>query len=629
MEKGITGFTRNSKATVFAITLSACLSAQIFSARGQILYVAFNGNVTQLRLVNADGTGDTALATPFSNASFPAWSRDRGLLAVTATDPARPSQITLNAFTFDPVTHAIKNITNFQDNSNAGKYTTTFAYHKAFSPDRQFIAVNSIINSGGGGSSTDTPILQIFRADGSSGSLATVHVGLNKDGIHHDGEGVSWSPTQNVLALPVKWDAPLQSGGCCGEATAIFIAQPVTNGGSARQLTFPHADSDFQSYTYAEHDYQPRFSPDGTAVAYVRSFQIAYVANGGIPSPNVESLHIINANTGADTEVLRLAQGQYIEAIDWSPDGTQLVFDAGQQASSSDIPAQVVQPGTDKIFVVNINGSGLRRLAGAGSGEPAWAPGGAAGHRGDFNGDGWPDYALLDPSNHTTALWSLQNNVLKGGAYGPTLPAGWTLACIADVDVNGKLDYVLFNPATRQTAIWYLSGSFGNVLDHGALGPSLQPGWALIAVADMDQDGKPDYVLFNPTTRQTAVWFLNGTALKGGAFGPTLPAGWNLIDVNDFDANSKPDFVLFNGSSRQSAIWYLNGTALDHGVLGPSLSAGWTLQGTADFDRDGKPDFLLEESSTRRTAIWYLDGALLRTGAFGPTLPTGYSLVSP
>ena len=35
----------------------------------------------------------------------------------------------------------------------------------------------------------------------------------------------------------------------------------------------------------------------------------------------------------------------------------------------------------------------------------------------DFNGDGSPDYAI----------WYLNNNVLIGTAYGPTLPAGWSL----------------------------------------------------------------------------------------------------------------------------------------------------------------------------------------------------------
>ena len=361
-----------TKALAFLVLLASSVAGH-----AQILYTTFNGSTFQLRVVNPDGSGDSAVATPFTNLAFPAWSRDRALIALTATDPARPSQISLNAFTFNPANGAIQNVTNFEDNLTQDKHTITYAYHKAFSPNRQFMAVNSVISSGSASSSSDTPILQIFATDGSGGSLATVHVGFFKDGIHHDGEGITWSPTQNVLATPVKIDTPLQSTAGKGETTAIFLAEPVTNAGNARQLTFPHADqvaTPTQGYVYGEHDYQPKFSPNGASVAYVRSFQIAYTSNGGVPSPDVQTIRIVDVNTGAETQVIQLQQGLYVTTLDWSPDGTALVFDAGQQYVSSGIPAQVVQPGTDHVYIINVDGNGLRELRGAGSGQPAWAP---------------------------------------------------------------------------------------------------------------------------------------------------------------------------------------------------------------------------------------------------------------
>jgi hypothetical protein len=92
-----------------------------------------------------------------------------------------------------------------------------------------------------------------------------------------------------------------------------------------------------------------------------------------------------------------------------------------------------------------------------------------------------------------------------------------------DFNRDGKNDYLLFNPSTRQSAIWYMNN---NVLVSGAFGPTLPAGWTLIGAADFNGDGKPDFVLFNPSTRQTAIWYLNNFQLIGGAFGPTLPAGW-------------------------------------------------------------------------------------------------------
>jgi hypothetical protein len=53
----------------------------------------------------------------------------------------------------------------------------------------------------------------------------------------------------------------------------------------------------------------------------------------------------------------------------------------------------------------------------------------------DFNRDGHPDYLLFKPTTGRTVIWYLNNNVYLGGAYGPTLPAGWSL--VTDADVSG------------------------------------------------------------------------------------------------------------------------------------------------------------------------------------------------
>jgi hypothetical protein len=45
----------------------------------------------------------------------------------------------------------------------------------------------------------------------------------------------------------------------------------------------------------------------------------------------------------------------------------------------------------------------------------------------DFNSDGHPDYVLRKASTRQTAIWYLNNNVYVSAAFGPTLPAGWSL----------------------------------------------------------------------------------------------------------------------------------------------------------------------------------------------------------
>ena len=113
------------------------------------------------------------------------------------------------------------------------------------------------------------------------------------------------------------------------------------------------------------------------------------------------------------------------------------------------------------------------------------------------------------------------------------------------------------------------------------------------------------------------------TDLSGSVFKIVSSAGWSVVGVADFNGDGHPDYLLFNSSTRQTAIWYLNNNVFSSGLYGPTLPVGWTVVGVADFNGDGKPDYLLYNGSTRRTAIWYLNNNVLSSGLFGPALPAG------
>jgi FG-GAP-like repeat len=244
----------------------------------------------------------------------------------------------------------------------------------------------------------------------------------------------------------------------------------------------------------------------------------------------------------------------------------------------------------------------------------------------DFDHNGKRDYLLYNASTSRTATWYMNNNVFVNGAYGPTVPPGWSIAGVADFNGDGNLDYALFNSSTRQTAIWYL---YGVTFAGGVYGPTLPSGWTLVATGDFNADCKPDYVLYNASTRRTAIWYMNNNVFVSGAYGPTVPPGWSIAGVADFNGDGKRDYLLFNSTTRQSAIWYLNNNVYVSGVYGPTLPSGWQLTGTADFNGDSKPDYVLYNASTRQTAIWYMNNNVFAGGAFGPILPASWNLVAP
>src|SRR4029453_7566750 len=247
----------------------------------------------------------------------------------------------------------------------------------------------------------------------------------------------------------------------------------------------------------------------------------------------------------------------------------------------------------------------------------------------DFNRDGKPDYLLYNPGTRQRAVWFLNNNLFIRGAFAPTLPVGWRVIDAADFNRDGRPDYALFNASTRQSAIWYLSGVKGVMFIGSAWGPTPPSGWALVATDEFNNDGKPDYVIYNPSTRQTAIWYLNNNMFIGGAYGPSIPAPWSLVGIADFNRDGKRDYLLFNPSTHNSVIWYLSGATRIGSAFGPTIAAGYNLVGTSDFNRDGKPDYLLFNPSTRQTAIWYLNNNVRIATAVGPTLAAGYTLAAP
>jgi hypothetical protein len=205
----------------------------------------------------------------------------------------------------------------------------------------------------------------------------------------------------------------------------------------------------------------------------------------------------------------------------------------------------------------------------------------------------------------------------------PDTPAA--RAALADFNGDGRPDYVLHNVSTRQTAVWYLNN---NVFLSGAYGPTLAAGWGLRGLADFNRDSHSDYSLFAPTTSQTAIWYLSGPTFIGSAYGPSIPTGWALVATGDFNGNGYPDYLLYNTGTRQTAIWYLNNNVFISGAYGPTLPPSWNLIGDADFNRNGHPDYALVNSSTGQTAIWYLSGPTFIGSAYGPSVPGGWALVA-
>ena len=194
---------------------------------------------------------------------------------------------------------------------------------------------------------------------------------------------------------------------------------------------------------------------------------------------------------------------------------------------------------------------------------------------------------------------------------------------LTDFNGDARPDLLLFNAGTRQTAVWYMNN---NVRIGSASGPTLLGGWSLASVADFNRDNHPDYLLSNTATRATWIWYMNNNVRIGNAFGPTLPAGWTVAALGDFNSDEYPDYLLFNANTGGTVVWYMRNNVRIGSASGPTLPAGRSVAGVADFNGDTHPDYLLFNAATRGTVIWYMSG-VTRTGSRnGPTIPAGFEV---
>jgi hypothetical protein len=267
-----------------------------------------------------------------------------------------------------------------------------------------------------------------------------------------------------------------------------------------------------------------------------------------------------------------------------------------------------------------------------------------AAKRYDFNGDGYPDYVLVKFAAQiplpplATVIWYLQDNLRNGVAVGPTIRDDFGLVDAADINRDGHTDYVLFNPQTRQTKVLFMDSRVPPRLLGSRLGPTVgNPGFKLQKVGNFNRDSSPDWVLFNSSTRQTIIWFMQGTQIQSRGFGPELPSRWELNSVADFDGDGIDDFLLvkFIGEPL-TQIWYMQGRQRrGDPVDGPTIANTYRLLGAADFDKDGHPDYLLwQPAPPKRTAIWYLENNHIappphRPWAVGPEINPVWTLALP
>ena len=231
----------------------------------------------------------------------------------------------------------------------------------------------------------------------------------------------------------------------------------------------------------------------------------------------------------------------------------------------------------------------------------------------DFNGDGWNDLVVQNPTSGETGVQLLLDGEAAGYlSTGQTAGAEWRARAIGfwGQGSPGRPSICFRSEASSVVGNWLLDGP--DFTSAYVVNPTVSLAWRIAASGDFDLDGIDDLVWQNLASGQVGVWYFGSNGQPASfATMPTQPAaGWLCEGSADFNDDGRADLLWRNQTTGQMGVWYLGGTGgltiENIGLVATSGSPSWAIVGLSDLNSDGVPDLLWQQINGGTFGVWYM-----------------------
>ncbi|TLD05009.1 uncharacterized protein PgNI_09260 [Pyricularia grisea] len=251
----------------------------------------------------------------------------------------------------------------------------------------------------------------------------------------------------------------------------------------------------------------------------------------------------------------------------------------------------------------------------------------------DIDGDGVDDYVWLDPvSGAPTVFINKGFNALDPLAWlwqplngGSPIASGAAPAAhvkFGDIDGDGKDDYVVLDSQTGALDLYLNKGEDRDFVNgwrwepFGQIASGLGPG-ANVRIADIDGDGKDDYIFLHPNGGRTTIYRNVFDAKQpGAAHWRALPEAdasgigqrpkeIELVDVN---GDGKADYVWTSALDGRVKVWFNDypnqPTWLAQGEIAGGVGTSGANVRWADLQGTGRASYIAVDPNTGGLAAW-------------------------